>query len=269
MTPGSAEFQKLVWSYYQNHRRDLPWRRTLDPYLIVVSEFMLQQTQVGRVVPKFAAFIGRFPNLDALARSPRSEVVAAWQGLGYNRRAIALHETAKKIRDTYKGNVPRDPDLLEALPGIGWATARSIAAFAFNVPVIFIETNIRRVFIHHFFAAEATVSDREILPLIARTLPPSRAREWYWALMDYGTHLASTVPNPNRRSRHYTRQSSFEGSMRQLRGALLRHLAVRPLTAEQCVEATGRSAGEVATALEGLGREGFLECRRGRWRLKS
>jgi A/G-specific adenine glycosylase len=176
------------------------WRHSDDPYRILVSEIMLQQTQVERVAVKYPTFIAAFPDAATLARAPQSAVIAAWQGMGYNRRAIALKKCAEKITDEYGGTVPRDPDVLATFPGIGPATASSICAFAFNLPVVFIETNIRRVFIHSFFPDKEIVTDQEILPLVERALDREQPRVWYWALMDLGTELKKQMPNPNRKS---------------------------------------------------------------------
>ena len=202
----------------------MPWRETRDPYRILVSEIMLQQTQVDRVRGKYEAFLSAFPDVAALASAPLDRVLAAWQGLGYNRRAVALHRSARILRSEHHCLIPNDTAALVALPGIGAATAGSIRAFAFNEPVVFIETNIRRVFIHEFFPGREAVADDELLPFVAAALVRRSPRDWYYALMDYGTALARQVPNPNRRSRTYTRQSRFEGSDRQLRGAILRVL---------------------------------------------
>jgi A/G-specific adenine glycosylase len=218
-------FQKTVWDYYKVNRRDMPWRKTTDPYAIVVSEIMLQQTQVSRAGEKFGSFMSTFPDFKTLAAAPTSAVITAWQSLGYNRRALNLHKLAQIIVRDFDGKLPEHQSELIKLPGIGAGTAGSIAAFAFNMPAVFIETNIRRVFIQHFFDDEAIVSDKELLSLVEVALDKENPREWYYALMDYGTYLAKTMPNPNRRSIHYTKQSKFEGSLRQLRGEILRQLA--------------------------------------------
>ena len=215
-------FQKKVWRYFTQHGRTLPWRKTSNPYRILVSEIMLQQTQVDRVIPKYRAWCKRFPTIRALADAPRSEVLTMWQGLGYNRRALALHRTAQMIIQQKK--FPHNYDTLISLPGIGPYTACAILAFAFNQPVVLIETNIRSVFIHHFFADQKNVHDRDILPIIEKTLDRRRPREWYWALMDYGAALKKTAGNASRRSAHYTKQSRFAGSDRQLRGQIVRYV---------------------------------------------
>ena len=219
-----SKFQKIVLDHYRESRRDLAWRSTTDPYRILVSEIMLQQTQVDRVAVKFPAFIETFPDFASLAAAPLGEVLAVWQGMGYNRRAIALQKCAQRVLTEFDGLLPASIDTLATFPGIGRATASSICAFAFNMPVIFIETNIRRVCIHFFFSDTAAVNDAEILPIVQDTLYREDPRTWYNALMDLGTSLKKTVPNPNRRSVHYTKQSAFEGSDREIRGWILKSL---------------------------------------------
>jgi len=170
----------------------------------------------------------------------------------------------------YGGTLPRDPEVLATFPGIGPATASSICAFAFNLPVVFIETNIRRVFIHAFFPGEISVDDRAILPLVARALDRKNSREWYWALMDYGTTLKKTVPNPNRRSTAYVRQAPFTGSDRQIRGRILTMLVGRSGVFEnQILADLGEDPTRVRRILAALETEGFLVKNRGRYRLKE
>jgi A/G-specific adenine glycosylase len=222
----AAAFRKIVLGHFRKHgRHDLPWRTRHDPYAVLVSEIMLQQTQVPRVIPKFRAFLRAFPGVRALARAKTSMLLRAWQGLGYNRRALMLQRCAAAVVADHGGTLPRDFDHLVALPGIGPYTAGAVMAFAYDARHPVIETNIRRVYLHHFFPGERSVPDVAILKLVERDLRkvPS-PRQWYAALMDYGTHLAATVPNPNRRARAYSRQSRFSGSTRQLRGAVLRLL---------------------------------------------
>lgn len=215
-------FRSVVLTYFREHGRVLPWRNTDDPYEILVSEFMLQQTQVPRVLKAYPVFLSRFPSVHRLAEVSQPDVLVAWQGLGYNRRALYLHRTARQVVDGYSGIIPDDVSRLERFPGIGHATASAICAFAYNQPTVFIETNIRTVFIHHFFAGEPTVSDKDILPLVDQTVDTDDPRIWYHALMDYGVALKGAFGNPSRRSTSYTRQSPFQGSDRQLRSSILR-----------------------------------------------
>jgi A/G-specific adenine glycosylase len=217
-------FQHLIWNFYQEHQRHFPWRHCDDPYAIVVSEIMLQQTQTYRVEPKFEQWLLAFPNFQTLAQANLRDVLFVWQGLGYNRRGMALHKIAHIVMQNHQGQLPNDPMILETFPGIGKATAASICAFAFNSPTIFIETNIRAVFIHSFFKNQSDVADKQLLPLVEHTIDRSNPREWYYALMDYGVHLKKLHKNPSRRSAHHAKQSKFEGSDRQIRGAVIRHL---------------------------------------------
>lgn len=223
-----------VWEYYDaNARRDLPWRQpnkqgAFDPYAIMVSEVMLQQTQVSRAITKYHEFLELFPTVSALADAPLADVLRAWSGLGYNRRAKFLWQAAKQLQQT-GGVFPQTVPELVTLPGVGNNTAGAIAAYAFDRPVSFIETNIRTVFIHHFFEDHDDITDKQLMPLIQEAVEQNVAlgrttREWYWALMDYGTHLKQTVGNVSRRSKMYAKQSKFEGSNRQIRGQVLRLL---------------------------------------------
>lgn len=257
-------FRRKVNGYFDAHGRDLPWRHDVGPYGVFVSEVMLQQTQVDRVIPKYIAFMKRFPAWNALAAAPADRVLLAWQGLGYNRRARFLHQAAKKIVAEHGGRLPRDVDALRALPGIGAATAASIAAFAFDMPTVFIETNIRSVFIHHFFGDQQAIDDDQLLPLVERTLDRRRPARWYSALMDYGVSLKKAHSNPSRRSRHHVRQSPFEGSTRQVRGKILRLLLAEPgLNQTQLAKRIDDPQGRVPQVLARLVEEGMI-CGRGR-----
>ncbi len=220
-------FQKKIWDFYKKQGRFFAWRNIKDPYKVLVSELMLQQTQTHRVVEKFEEWMGVFPTFPLLAQASLHEVLLVWQGLGYNRRGKYLYEIAQKVVREFDGNLPSDPDLLVTFPGIGAATAASICAFAFNTPTVFIETNIRTVFLHTFFKKQDLVHDRQIMPLVAQTVDFFNPREWYYALMDYGVMLKRDRKISNRKSAHYSRQSRFEGSDRQIRGRIIRLLAQR------------------------------------------
>ncbi len=206
--------------------RDLPWRYVDDPYAVLVSEVMLQQTQVSRVEGYWRRFLEAFPTLDALAAASASDVLLLWQGLGYNRRALALKKTADWCAEHNAGKLPETDEQLQALPGVGPATAAGVMAFARNMPACYIETNVRTVFLHELFADADRVSDRELKPYVldagALAFEQVGARVWYYALLDWGAHLKTVVANPSRRSAHYARQSAFEGSHRQKRSFVLR-----------------------------------------------
>jgi A/G-specific adenine glycosylase len=264
-----ALFRGVVLGYYREHGRDLPWRRTTDPYAVLVSEVMLQQTQVSRVIPKYEAFLARFPDVGALAEAPLADVLAIWSGLGYNRRAKSLKAAAEVIVAEHGGHVPNTVVGLTSLPGIGYATAAQVLAFAFGVGVPFLETNVRSVILHHFFEDAEQVPDAALLPLVEATLDHDDPRTWYWALMDYGTYLKRALPNPSRRSAHHTRQGRFEGSSRQLRGWLLRELTARPgqSTAALAQAAASFPLDVVVSALSALTSEGFLVETDGRFNI--
>ncbi len=228
MNVSERAFVRRVWSYYDTAgRHTLPWRKTRDPYRILVSEVMLQQTQALRVVPMYKAFLKRFPTVGALTKAPLKDVLVAWQGLGYNRRAKALHETAKKIVAIHKGRFPKNYEDVLALPGVGPYTAGAVMAFAYNEAVPVLETNVRTVYLHHFFKDDTDVTDKELMKLVERTLDRERPRDWYYALMDYGAHLKQTIGNQNQRARAYSKQSAFKGSDREIRGAIVKELSQR------------------------------------------
>ena len=271
MTPKEIRaFRKTIRTYYRKNPRRFPWRETTLPYCIVVSEIMLQQTQVDRVIPRYSQFIETFPDFMALSRASIQDVLSVWQGLGYNRRALALRATAVKVVNEYGGVLPSDPSLLQSLPGIGSYTARAIAAFAFNTPSVFIETNIRSVFIHFFFGDRTGIRDSDVLPLIEQTLDRDNPREWYYALMDYGAMLKKTNPNPSRRSAHHTRQSPFEGSNRQLRGNILKLLVRKPgLTGGEIAHELEKEQDTVIAVLRQLEKEGFIRRRRNRFSISK
>lgn len=253
LTPELRAFVEFVAKKGRELYRDLPWRRTYDPYAIWISEVMLQQTQVSRVDGRWQRWLERFPTVDALAAAAPSDVLEEWQGLGYNRRALSVHRAAQAISEA-GGVFPQDPKELVKLPGIGPATAAGICAFAFNLHGVYLETNVRTVFLHELYPQAEGVPDSELVPLVELTCPASVAdavnvadavaavtdavvdtaaesdetgltpRSWYYALLDYGAYLKKTIPNPSRRSKSHVKQSRFEGSHRQKRAELLRVL---------------------------------------------
>jgi len=254
-----AAFREAVYANYRANPRPMPWRKTSDPYRILVSEIMLQQTRVERVTTRYGEFLASFPTIFDLAAAPLAEVLRVWQGLGYNRRAIALKHCAEQIINSHAGRFPEQIGELEILPGIGPYTARAVAAFAFGQAEALIETNIRTVFIHHFFQGEERVSDRLLMPLVAQTLDRHNPRDWYYALMDYGVLLKQIHPNPGRRSSRHVRQSPFEGSNRQLRSAMLRAILEQPgITRTRLARQLSSPAEAVRKNLTALEREGFI-----------
>ena len=280
-----AAFRSLVLGRGRELYRDLPWRRTRDPYQIWISEVMLQQTQTTRVDGRWQRWLERFPTPVALATAEPADVLEEWQGLGYNRRALALHRAAQAVV-ALGGELPAETAALEALPGVGPATAAGIRAFAFDLPSVYLETNVRTVLLHELFPGEERVSDRTLVPILRATCPPDASdpaddpRTWYYALLDYGAYLKRTVPNPSRRSAGHARQSRFEGSHRQKRAELLRVLLAHrgeprgvglETICEELVsveEKAGRrpiSASEVEALLGELSREGFCRPGDGAW----
>lgn len=253
-----AAFQNIIWEYYGSNKRSFAWRNTTEPYHIVASEIMLQQTQTDRVTPKFDLFINRFPTFQALASASFESVLAAWKGLGYNRRALALQKIAQTVVTEHQGILPAEPDLLVTWPGLGKATAASITAFAYNLPTVFIETNIRTVFIHLFFSDAADIHDKQLMPLIEKTVCTQNPREWYYALMDYGVMLKKQFKNPSRKSAHYTKQSSFKGSDRRIRGLILEHLLKAPHTAAALTALLAEPEERVTKLIGQLEKEGMI-----------
>ena len=284
LTPELRAFVEFVAKKGRELYRDLPWRRTYDPYAIWISEVMLQQTQVSRVDGRWQRWLERFPTVDALAAAAPSDVLEEWQGLGYNRRALSVHRAAQAISEA-GGIFPQDPKELVKLPGIGPATAAGIRAFAFNLHGVYLETNVRTVFLHELYPQAEGVPDSELVPLVDLTCPASvtdaandataelTPRSWYYALLDYGAYLKKTIPNPSRRSKSHVKQTRFEGSHRQKRAELLRVLLAHKdeggavfetLHQELCqieVNAGRETLDEQVTLglLEELAKEGFCQ----------
>jgi A/G-specific adenine glycosylase len=268
-----AKFRKTVWEFYHGHgRRDLPWRlpeanNSFDPYKILVSEIMLQQTQVPRVIPKYKEFLEKFPNTESLAAASLNEVLAVWNGLGYNRRAKFLWQAAQKVVADFGGVFPQDVTELQTLPGVGPNTAGAVMVYAFNRPIAFVETNIRTVFIHHFFKDQKGIPDAAIKQLVSETIDTQNPRTWFWALMDYGRFLKQTVGNLSRASKSYTKQSKFEGSKRQLRGQIIRMLINNPVTKRKLSSIV--TDARLDDVLDDLVREGMVQKTDGRYTLFS
>lgn len=239
--------------------RDMPWRRDTRGYYVLVSEIMLQQTQVDRVLPKFEAFILRFPDFQTLATASLSDVLTLWSGLGYNRRAKYLHDAAKTIVAEHNSEVPASHEELVKLPGIGKNTAGALLAYVYNQPVLYVETNVRTVYLHHFFADRTDVADNAILEKLAATINTEHPREFYWALMDYGSWLKRAGVRNNAASKHYRKQTPLAGSVREVRGHILRILTDGQITLEALQEAADTHDGRFETAYEQLLKEGLLQ----------
>lgn len=235
----------------------MSWRQDTRPYYILVSEIMLQQTQVDRVAPKFEAFIREFPDERSLAVASLADVLRLWSGLGYNRRAKFLHEAAKYIVNECKGVFPRTREELLGLPGVGPNTAGAILTYAYNEVAPFIETNVRTVYIHHFFEDGDKVSDKEIMTKLTETIDREHPREFYWGLMDYGSMLKRQGFGRLAQSKHYKKQSPLKGSVRETRGALLRALARGPQDIARLKRVVVDDERFIP-ALEGLMKDGLI-----------
>lgn len=257
-------FRALVWKYYRAHgRHNLPWRKTKNPYRILVSEVMLQQTQVPRVVEKYKEFLKKFPTVRALAGASLADVLRVWNGLGYNRRGKYLHDAALMIVSEHGGVFPREYPGLRSIPGVGQYTANAVRVFAYNEPEVLIETNVRTAIIYHFLREKKNIQDSEIEKLAAQAAVGQDPREWHSALFDYGAHLKLTGIRTNGQSGHYTKQSKFEGSLRQIRGAILRELHTAPSALKKLPFERKR----VTDALAALARDGLIRKQKGKWRI--
>jgi A/G-specific adenine glycosylase len=251
-------FRNIIYSYFKKNGRKFPFRENITPYNVLVSEIMLQQTQTGAVSEKFLRFINLFPDFNSLNQAPLEDVLKAWHGLGYNRRAIALKKIAEKVIKDYNGVLPDSLKTLEDLPQIGHNTASSTITFAFNKPTVFIETNIRRVFIYFFFQKK-NVKDKEIIPLVEKVLDKENPRKWYYALMDYGVMLKKTHPELNKRSAHYKKQAVFKGSNREIRGNILKLLLDRgEILEKELIEKFKIEYERLNKILNQLTKEGFI-----------
>ena len=250
-----AAFRRRIFRFYEKNRRSFPFRETTDPYKITVSEFMLQQTQISRVLPKYDTWIDRWPDWPSLAKAGKRELLAMWSGLGYNRRALYLGELAREVVHSHDGRLPDDETALRKLPGIGPYTARAILIFACNRPIITIDTNIRRVIIHEL-GLPPSISTRDLEDIARQLLPPRRSRDWHYALMDY-----SSIVLPRRLPAvpPVSKQSRFEGSLRQIRGEIIRRLTTqKSVRISTIARAMSRTDSDVLAAAESLAREGVI-----------
>ena len=253
-------FRSVVLEHYHRSRRSFAWRETRDPWHILVSEVMLQQTQTHRVAPKYDAWFQQFPDLASLAEAPLAAVYEAWKGLGYNNRALRLRTSARLCLELHGGQVPENEAELLALPGIGRYTAKAIRCFAWNHDEAFLETNIRSALIFHFFAdPHLLVKDKALEPVAAAVLERTDPRTWNYAMMDYGAWLKKVAPNPSRRSTTHTRQPAFEGSLRQARGSILRALAATGTgTVQELADRAGLAYPRAQAAVAALAAEGLV-----------
>lgn len=253
-------FTQLIRQKGEELYRDMPWRQDTQPYYVLVSELMLQQTQVSRVIPKFEAFICRFPDVNSLASATLADVLTMWQGLGYNRRAKFLHMAAKMIASDFDGHFPQSDSDLMKLPGVGKNTAGAIRAYVFNQPSIFIETNVRTVYIHHFLADTFDVTDTQIAELVEATIDRDDPRRFYQNIMDYGSWLKANGVRNISSSQHYKKQSPLEGSVRQVRGQIIRQLAQSDMP-ERLLKEHLSADERFDTALQGLIADGLIEVK--------
>lgn len=260
------EFADFLYETAAPLWRDMPWRSDTRPYYVLVSELMLQQTQVARVVPKFEAFIARFPDEAVLAKASLADVLRMWQGLGYNRRAKFLHDAVKMIVEEFAGTFPHSEADILRLPGVGKNTAGAIRAYAYNQPSLYIETNVRTVYTHHFFNDDFAVDDKQIIELLEQTLDTENPRGFYQALMDYGSWLKAHGVRNNSQSKHYKKQTPLAGSVREVRGQIVRELGSHDLTETQLREKVDGDE-RFNEALFGLVRDGLVQRSRGQLHL--
>ena len=255
-----ARFQKIIYAYYHRHGRTFPWRKTHNPYHILVSEIMLQQTNTQRVLEKYDPFITRYPDFATLASASLPDILTHWQGLGYNRRALYLKKIADIITTDRHGVFPQEEKKLQTLPGIGPYTAAAICAFAFNQPTLLLETNIRSVYIYFFCDSQQHIRDQDLRPLVRQTLDIYNPRQWYYALMDYGVMIKKTQDNPSRKSARYAKQTPFKNSNRQLRGLILRVLLQETtVTLHHLCHQAQNPPDRILPLLIQLEREGFIQ----------
>ena len=274
----SPSLRRALLAWYEPRRRAFPWRRTRDPYRILVSEVMLQQTQAARVVPSYRAFTRRFPNVRELASASRRDVLIAWDGLGYNRRAIALAEAARGIVREHDGRVPADAEALQRLRGVGPYTAAAVGSIAFGSPVAAVDTNVRRVVGRVLAGVDGhELGAAETRRLAETWLDRHDPGAWNQALMDLGREVCRPQPRcdgcPLREGCRFLalgrmpseparRPGPFEGSSRQLRGSVVRALRARPSSSlDELTRRTGAAPGRVLAAVEGLAADGLVELR--------
>lgn len=279
--------QRKLLRWYATYRRDLPWRRTRDPYAILISEVMLQQTQVERVVPKYRAFLTQFPTLRHLARSSQADVLRAWSGLGYNRRARNLHQLAKQVV-AHEGKLPTTPQALLALPGIGPYTAAAVACFAFQAPVALVDVNVRRVLgrLTKGVRGQELLTEKQLWKLAAQYVPPQQSVAWNSALMDFGAITCTArapkcatcplqpqckaFPKILNVQQAAKRVEPFVGSRRYWRGQVVTLLRERARTHRMLIRhfvPLGLAASDLDVVLKSLHQDGLVRKHRGTYTL--
>lgn len=260
MKDSILSFQQALLPYYDAKRRDLPWRHLSSNdaerfYQVLVSEFMLQQTQVSRVIEKYLSWLTRFPNMNTLAKASFLEVLGEWAGLGYSRRAKYLHDCAQSFSNS---KLPDSVEELTHFKGIGPNTAGAVLAYYKNIPTAFIETNIRTVLFHHFYQGKTDISDSDLSLLVKKLVDANNPRAWYWAMMDYGSDLKKSLRNISM-SKHYKKQSVFEGSNRQLRSRLLKYLLSGSCTTMEALSRVEKKQ----FIIDSLVKDGLIVCKLG------
>ena len=252
------QFRQKIWRFYRKNKRSFPFRETTDPYCVTVSEIMLQQTQAERVANYYTKWINQWPNWRALAGAGKQELLRAWSGLGYNRRALWLGEISRIVCERFDGALPDDPGALKALPGIGEYTSRAILIFSRNKQIAAIDTNIRQTLIAEL-PLNPEISQKELYAIAEKLIPRGRSRAWHYALMDYARlalapQTKRAIPKP--------RQAEFHGSIRQIRGEIIRRLTNQKSVGLALIgKALGRSESDTVRAARSLERDGIIKLR--------
>ncbi len=256
-------FETHIFAWWSENRRDLPWRHTRDPYKILVSEVMLQQTQVIRVIPKYTEFIEAFPDIRVLAKASPARVLKIWKGMGYNRRALYLRKTAEVVVASYHDKFPKDEVLLTKLPGVGTYTARALMVFAYGMNVAMVDTNIRQIITHFFFSGR-TQKEKTIQTVADQLVPKGKSWEWHQALMDYG---ALAMTKQKKTMRLVKKQKPFKDSDRYYRGRIVDLLRLGRLNEKKLItdfmNQYSKERVFFAGIVEGLIRDGLVERRNG------
>ena len=228
-------FQKKIFQWWKVNKRDLPWRHTHDPYKILVSEVMLQQTTVSRVLTKYPVFIKAYPTVKDLANASSGDILRIWKGMGYNRRALYLLQTAKTIHEKYYNKFPISEQLLSKLPGLGKYTARAVLVFAFRKDIAMVDTNIRQI-LTHFFFHDKPQSEKIIQELADQLVPIGKSWEWHQAMMDYGAMNASEWRRPERSRRMERKPTPFKETNRYFRGRIIDLLREKSYKEKELIE---------------------------------